>query len=84
MRTGYRAILNCEQSAGTTVQDVDFLAVCTFTGYVCPDVGSRLITHMGFSKNLRVAELRKYVLPHSHVCFGRSLESFNHGSAERH
>jgi hypothetical protein len=48
--------LNCEESsdqlprdselckaAGTALQDVDFLAVCTSTGYVCPDVGSRLV-----------------------------------------
>ena len=41
METGCRAILNCVKAAGTTVQDVDFLAVCTCTGYVCPDVGSR-------------------------------------------
>jgi predicted naringenin-chalcone synthase len=29
MRTGCRAILKCVQAAETTVQDVDFLAVCT-------------------------------------------------------
>jgi len=49
MKMGCRAILNCVNAAGTTVQDVDFLAVCTCTGYVCPEVGSRLIAHMGFS-----------------------------------
>ena len=38
MKTGCRAILDCVKAAGTTVQDVDFLAVCTCTGYVCPDV----------------------------------------------
>jgi len=32
MKTGCRAILNCVEAAGTTVQDVDFLAVCTCTG----------------------------------------------------
>jgi len=53
MKTGCRAILNCVKATGTTVQDVDFLAVCTCTGYVCPDVGSRLIAHMGFSNNLQ-------------------------------
>jgi predicted naringenin-chalcone synthase len=36
---------------------VDFLAVCTCTGYVCPDVGSRLIAHMGFSNNLQRASI---------------------------
>src|SRR5579862_8071099 len=53
IRTGCRAILNCVEAAGTTVQDVDFLAVCTCTGYVCPDVGSRLVAHMGFSNNVQ-------------------------------
>jgi polyketide synthase Type III len=53
VKTGCRAILNCVKAAGTTVQDVDFLAVCTCTGYVCPDVGSRLIAHMGFRNNVQ-------------------------------
>jgi predicted naringenin-chalcone synthase len=53
VKTGCHAILNCVQSAGTTVKDVDFLAVCTCTGYVCPDVGSRLIAHMGFRNNVQ-------------------------------
>jgi len=57
MKTGCRAILNCLNGTGTTVQDVDFLAVCTCTGYVCPDVGSRLIAHMGFSNNLQRASI---------------------------
>ena len=37
MKTGCRAIVNCLAAAGRTVRDVDFLAVCTCTGYVCPD-----------------------------------------------
>lgn len=53
MKTGCRAILNCLKEAEATVQDVDFLAICTCTGYVCPDLGSRLIAHMGFSHNLQ-------------------------------
>ena len=53
MKTGCRAILDCMQSAGTTAQNVDFLVVCTCTGYVCPDVGSRLIAHMGFRPNVQ-------------------------------
>jgi predicted naringenin-chalcone synthase len=57
MKTGCRAILNWLKAAGTTVQDVDFLAVCTCTGYVCPDVGSRLIAHMGFGNNLQRASI---------------------------
>ena len=39
------------------MQDVDFLAVCTCTGYVCPDVGSRLIAHMGFSNRVQRASI---------------------------
>ncbi len=57
MQTGCRAIQNCVKSVGTSVQDIDFLAVCTCTGYVCPDVGSRLIAHMGFSNNLQRASI---------------------------
>jgi polyketide synthase Type III len=57
MKTGCQAILDCVQSAGTTVRDVDFLAVCTCTGYVCPDVGSRLVDHMGFRHNLQRAPI---------------------------
>jgi polyketide synthase Type III len=57
MNTGCRAILDCMKAAGTTVHDVDFLAVCTCTGYVCPDVGSRLIAHMGFSTNVQRASI---------------------------
>jgi alkylresorcinol/alkylpyrone synthase/polyketide synthase Type III len=56
-KTACRAILNCVKAAGTTVQDVDFFAVCTCTGYVCPDLGSRLIAHMGFSNNVQRASM---------------------------
>jgi len=52
MKTGCRAIVNCLATAERTVQDVDFLAVCTCTGYVCPDLGSRPIAHMGFRDNV--------------------------------
>jgi polyketide synthase Type III len=57
VKIGCRAILNCLESAGRTVQDLDFLAVCTCTGYTCPDVGSRLIAHMGFRKNVQRASI---------------------------
>jgi polyketide synthase Type III len=39
MKTGCQAILDCVSSARTTVQDVDFLAVCTCTGYVLSSTG---------------------------------------------
>lgn len=57
VKTGCRAILNSLESAGRTVQEVDFLAVCTCTGYTCPDVSSRLIAHMGFRKNVQRASI---------------------------
>ena len=49
MKTGCRAILDCVIAAGTTVHDIDFFDVCTCIGYTCPDVGSRLIAHMGLN-----------------------------------
>ena len=57
MHTGCRAILDCLNSCGSSAQDVDFLAVCTCTGYVCPDVGSRLVAHMGFSNSIQRASI---------------------------
>jgi polyketide synthase Type III len=57
LRTGCRAIVNCLATAEKTVRDVDFLAVCTCTGYVCPDLGSRLIAHMGFRDNVQRASV---------------------------
>ena len=57
MHTGCQAILNCLKAANSSPQDVDFLAVCTCTGYVCPDVGSRLVAHMGFNSNVQRASI---------------------------
>jgi predicted naringenin-chalcone synthase len=53
MKTGCRAITNCLESGGLTLRDVDLLVVCTCTGYVCPDLGSRFIAHMGFRDNVQ-------------------------------
>lgn len=57
IKTGCSAILNCVESVGMSVTDVDLFAVCSCTGYVCPDVGSRLVAHMGFNKNVQKASL---------------------------
>jgi polyketide synthase Type III len=57
VKTGCRALMNCLEAAGASVNDVDFLAVCSCTGYVCPDVGSRLIAHMGFRRNVQRAAI---------------------------
>jgi predicted naringenin-chalcone synthase len=57
MKTGCRAIMNCLEAAGASVTDVDLLAVCSCTGYVCPDIGSRLAAHMGFKSNVQRAAI---------------------------
>jgi 3,5-dihydroxyphenylacetyl-CoA synthase len=54
---GCRAITDCLAAAGTTVRDVDFMAVCTCTGYVCPDLSSLLIAHMGFRDDVQRASI---------------------------
>ena len=53
MKTGCQAIQACLQSVDMTPGDIDFLIVCTSTGYVCPDLGSRLIGHMGFRHDIQ-------------------------------
>jgi polyketide synthase Type III len=55
METGCRALAACLQSAQRKVTDVDLLVVCTSTGYVCPDLGSRLIAHMKFRSDIHRA-----------------------------
>jgi len=57
LETGSRAIERCVQSAGIRIQDIDLLAVCTCTGYVCPDIGSRLIARMGFRNDIQRAAM---------------------------
>lgn len=53
MHIGCKAILNCLSRAGMKTTDLDLFVVCTSTGYVCPDVGSRLIGHMGFRHDVQ-------------------------------
>ena len=57
MRIGCRAIINCLKAADVVVGDVDLLATCSCTGYVCPDVGSRLIAHMRFKRTVQRASV---------------------------
>lgn len=57
VKTGCHAINACLNSSEFSLQDVDFLAVCTCTGYVCPDIGSRLIAHLPFRKNVQRAAI---------------------------
>jgi len=47
----------CLNAARLSPRDVDLFLVCTCTGYVCPDVGSRLIGHLQFRKDVQRAPL---------------------------
>jgi predicted naringenin-chalcone synthase len=55
--TGCRAVAACLESAQLTPIDVDLFVVCTSTGYVCPDLGSRLMGHMGFRRDTQRAAI---------------------------
>src|SRR5437870_12252914 len=57
METGCRAVQKCLANAGLTARDVDLFVVSTCTGYVCPDVGTRLVGHMGFRPDVERAPL---------------------------
>ena len=57
METGCRAVHRCLESAGLTPRDVDLFAVCTCTGYLCQDLGSRLIGHMRFRSDVERAPM---------------------------
>jgi len=57
LHTGARAIGNCLANASMTPKDIDLLVVCTSTGYVCPDIGSRLIGQLGFRHDVQRASI---------------------------
>jgi 3,5-dihydroxyphenylacetyl-CoA synthase len=57
MEIGCLAVTACLGSSQLTPMDVDLLVVCTSTGYVCPDLGSRLIGCMGFRQDAQRAAL---------------------------
>ncbi len=57
METGCCAVHRCLESIGWAPQDIDLLLVCTCTGYLCPDLGSRLIGHMRFRRDVERAPL---------------------------
>jgi predicted naringenin-chalcone synthase len=46
METGCRAVHQCLEAAAAAPEDVDLFLICTCTGYLCPDLGSRLIGHL--------------------------------------
>jgi predicted naringenin-chalcone synthase len=53
METGCHAVKACLEAAGMTPRDVDLFLVCTCTGYACPDIGTRLIEHMKFRRDVQ-------------------------------
>jgi predicted naringenin-chalcone synthase len=57
METGYKAARACLAAGGLSPRDVDLFVVCTSTGYACPDIGSRLIGHMGFRPDVQRASM---------------------------
>jgi predicted naringenin-chalcone synthase len=57
LETGCRAVAACLKAGQSKVTDIDLLIVCTSTGYVCPDLGSRLIAHMGFRSDIQRAAM---------------------------
>jgi len=57
VHTGCQAIRACLEPAGLSPRDIDLLVVCSSTGYVCPDIGSRLIGHMGFRRDVQRASM---------------------------
>lgn len=57
MQTGCRAVHSCLESIGMTPHDVDCFLVCSCTGYLCPDLGTRLIGHMRFRSDVQRAPL---------------------------
>ena len=57
VETGCRAIRKCLESAGLSARDVDLFVLCSSTGYTCPDIGSRLIGHMGFRSGIQRAPI---------------------------
>jgi predicted naringenin-chalcone synthase len=53
IHTGCRATQACLDEAGLSCRDVDLLVVCSSTGYVCPDIGTHLMAHMGFRPDVQ-------------------------------
>ncbi len=53
METGCGAVSRCLESAGLGARDVDLFLVATCTGYLCPDLASRLIGHMKFRADVQ-------------------------------
>jgi len=57
IETGGRAVDACLDAAGLSPGDVDLLVVCTSTGYVCPDIGTRLVKPVGLRPDIQRASM---------------------------
>jgi predicted naringenin-chalcone synthase len=57
METGSKAARACLAAGGLSPRDVDLLVVCTSTGYVCPDIGSRLVGPLGLRPDVQRASM---------------------------
>ena len=57
METGCQAARSCLAAGGLSPRDMDLFVVCTSTGYVCPDIGSRLIGHLGLRPDVQRASM---------------------------
>ena len=57
METGCKAARACLAAGGLSPRDVDLFVVCTSTGYVCPDLGSRLIGPLGLRPDVQRASM---------------------------
>lgn len=52
MEVGCRAVRACLDAGRFRSSDVDLFLMCSCTGYVCPDVGTRLAGHLKFRPDL--------------------------------
>lgn len=57
METGCEAVRACLAAGGLSPRNVDLFVVCTSTGYVCPDIGSRLIGYLGLRPDVQRASM---------------------------
>ena len=53
LETGCHALAASFKSAQISAGDIDLLVVCSSTGYVCPDLATRLIAHMRFRRDVQ-------------------------------
>lgn len=57
VRLSTQSLKEALRKAGTRPEDLDFLAVSTCTGYLCPGLAARLIESCGLRRDLRYADV---------------------------